>query len=81
MAFISYVRFMDDDRDYSACTFVWKPEEGYERHFSISPGRSISFGEREILVDFLQSRGIIADMDEYSGEIHILPDRKPEKKE
>jgi hypothetical protein len=79
MVFKKYVKFMDEDRDYSASTFVWKPEEGYEECWSF--GTRLSWGERQILVEFLQAKGVAADLDEYSGEIYILPNRKSCAKE
>lgn len=75
MAFRKYVRFMDDDRDYSACTFAWKPEPGYEECWSFRLSRWHTHGERELFVEFLRKHRIVADMDEYSGEVHILPNR------
>ena len=74
------VKFNSDDRDWTFCSFSPNlnpnDSEKYERCILLSVSRAYSWAERKELVDFLRSKGIICDLDEYDGTINILPDRK-----
>ena len=71
---MNYVKFCDIDRDWSMCTISFIPQEGYEPFFDIPAARMSSTNRNEILA-FLKSKGIAADLDEYSGSIHVLTRR------
>ena len=71
---MNYVRFPDVDRDWNVCDVTFIPEEGYEPFFNIPTIHMIRSSRDEILA-FLKSKGIVADLDEYSGDIHVLTRR------
>lgn len=81
---MNYVHFCKEDRDWAMCEIVWTAEEAeleqkrtghkFEPFFNIQT-RGWDYAECKTIFEFLKGKSIVADRDEYSGEIHILVER------